>query len=363
MTITWLRALMCSVLAAGAAGPVVAHAQTRAEETASTATNYPGTASIYPGTASITYVGKWHTTEITRNWSGGTAALSIWGNSSAPEPQCRSGTNVPAAKVKLSFNGTGVRWIGARGPELGMAEVFLDGVSQGIVDAYLDVIPAGQPGADQIQAELFGVSGLADGPHTLEIEVLGDKNRASTSCVVVVDAFDIEGTPSGRIQESGPAAVTYFGTWIQGDDSRPYSGGTAAYSDAELDPGIVPTKDDPRYFQSVGIAGLGYGWNEGVTTRAVFTFSGTRVAWIGSTGPRMGKANVYVDGQLVQAGVDTYALTEQTRVPLFTSAVLRAGIHSLAIEVRGDKNPLSGGVSIVVDAFDVTPCRTGAVGC
>ena len=346
---TWLRALMCSVLAVGAAAPVVAHAQTRTEETASTATNYPGT-------ASITYVGTWHTTEITRNWSGGTAALSTWGHfSSAPVPQCRSDTNVPAAKVTLSFNGTGVRWIGGRGPQGGKAEIFLDGVPQGIVDTYHDVIPSGQPGAEQLQTELFGVSGLANGPHTLEIEVLGDKNGASSSCIIVVDAFDIEGTPSGRIQESGPAAVTYFGNWTQGDASRPYSGGTAAYSYADLVPGISPSRDDPRYYTSAGIGGFSYFGYDGVTTRAVFTFSGTGVTWIGFKGPQTGKANVYVDGELVQAGVDTYAPTEQTQVPLFRSALLRPGIHTLAIEVRGDKNPLSSGVSIVVDAFDVTP--------
>jgi hypothetical protein len=238
---------------------------------------------------------------------------------------------------------------------MGKAEVFLDGVSQGIVDAYHDVIPSGQSGTEQIQTELFGVSGLANGPHTLEIKVLGDKNSASSSCIIIVDAFDIEGTPSGRIQERGPSAITYFGNWIQGAASRPYSGGTAAFSYAELNPGVIPSKDDPRYYTSLGIGGFGYAGSEGVTTQAVFTFSGTRVAWIGFKGPQMGKANVYVDGKLVQAGVDTYAPTEQTQVPLFTSAVLRAGIHTLAIEVRGDKNPLSGGVIIVVDAFDVTP--------
>src|SRR5258708_39665886 len=75
----------------------------------------------------------------------------------------------------------------------------------------------------------------------------------------------------------------------------------------------------------------------------------------------MGKANVYVDGKLMQAGVDAYSPTEQTQVPLFTSAVLRAAIHTLAIEVRGDKHPLSSGVYIIVDGFYVTPWRTGAV--
>jgi hypothetical protein len=42
-----LRVLLCSVLAVGLAAPVyVAHAQSRSEETASTATNFTGTAPL-----------------------------------------------------------------------------------------------------------------------------------------------------------------------------------------------------------------------------------------------------------------------------------------------------------------------------
>ena len=124
----WLRLLLYSLPAAGITGLVVAHAAT-VEETASTTTNYTGT-------AAVTYIGKWHTTEITRNWSGGTAAASTWGPSTSA-PECRSDTNVPASRVTLSFSGTGVRWIGARGPQMGKARVFVDGVLQlAVVDAY-----------------------------------------------------------------------------------------------------------------------------------------------------------------------------------------------------------------------------------
>jgi len=282
-------------------------------------------------------VGKWHQTEIVRNWSGGTAAASIWGPADSASP---SDPNVPPARVTLSFNGTGVSWIGARAPLGGIARIILDGGNLGNVDTYAP--------QEEIQAVLETISGLPAGAHTLAIEVTGTKNAASSGYVVVVDAFDIQGTPGGRIQEAGPAAITYYGTWIQGDATRPgASGGTLTYSYAELDPGIV----------QVG------GPVSGVTTRAVFTFSGTRVTWIGAKSPLGGTANVYVDGVLVPPEVDSFASTEQLQVPIFTSAVLPAGIHTLAIEVKGAKSAAStcdpatavSCFSVAVDAFEVTP--------
>ena len=333
-------ALAC-FLAVSLAVPVTALAQSRSEESASTTTNYTGA-------ATITYTGKWHMTEITRNWSGGTAAVSIWGPSGSPSP---SDPGVPRAQATLAFTGTGVKWIGARGPT-GIANVYLDGNFVEEVDTFANNPPE-HP--EQLQAVLFAVSGLADGPHTLAIEVTGNKNPGSAGYYIVVDAFDIEGNPSGRIQETGPAAVTYFGTWILGDNfpGNGWSGGTGAYSYAEGAPGIVP-------------ASTPEGGGEGilrVTTRAVFTFNGTGVNWIGGRGPLGGVANVYVDG-VFEGQVDTFAPLGETQVPLFISSVLPAGIHALAIEVTGTKSAASSCdpatavpscFIVIVDAFDVTP--------
>lgn len=316
----WLRALTCFILTSGAMAPITTLAQTRVEETEATATHYTGT-------AFITYTGKWHLGEITRNWSGGTAAVSIWGPSGSPSP---SDLNVPAARVTLSFTGTGVSWIGARGPQLGIANVFLDGVFLASVDTY--------SAQEEIQAVLGTLNGFANGPHTLAIEVTGTKNPSSTDFGIVVDAFDIEGSPSGRIQETGEAAIAYFGIWILGDATRPgASGGTFSYSYAENASGIVPASTPEG------------GISMRVTTRAVFTFRGTRVTWIGLKNSAAGVARIYLDGVFVDQ-VDTFAPVEETQAPLFTSNVLAAGIHTLAIEVTDPSNR-----HIAVDAFDVTP--------
>ncbi|MGH8638949.1 MAG: hypothetical protein ACREVD_01995 [Burkholderiales bacterium] len=76
---SWFSAVLVCFLAVGLAAPVVAHSQTRAEETAPATTNYTGA-------ATITYIGKWHLTEITRGWSGGTAAVSVWGPGGSASP-------------------------------------------------------------------------------------------------------------------------------------------------------------------------------------------------------------------------------------------------------------------------------------
>ena len=92
----WPRAviLMLCLLAMCVASPAVA--QTRVEETA---------------LATTVYTGGWFQSHSERPWSGGTAALS----------------NAALSRATLTFSGTGVSWLGLRGPQAGVAKVYLDG--------------------------------------------------------------------------------------------------------------------------------------------------------------------------------------------------------------------------------------------
>src|SRR6202035_5844843 len=92
-----------------------------------------------------------------------------------------------AARATLNFNGTGVSWIGWRGPELGIANVYLDDVAVASVDAYAPT--------NTVQAILYSSPALAAGSHTLAIEVTRTKNDASSDYLVAVDAFDVTGAP------------------------------------------------------------------------------------------------------------------------------------------------------------------------
>jgi hypothetical protein len=100
-------------------------------------------------------------------WSGGMAALST----------------TAGAQATFTFTGTSVSWIGFRGPQTGIARVFLDGVLVGDVDTFAPT--------EESQAVVFTRGDLAAGSHTLTIEVTGLKNAASTDTFIVVDAFDV----------------------------------------------------------------------------------------------------------------------------------------------------------------------------
>ena len=83
----------------------------------------------------------------------------------------------------LRFSGTRVTWIGFRGPQAGIARVWLDGNAIAIVDAHA--------AEEEVCAALFTVSGLAAGEHTIVIEVTGSQNADAIGNYVVVDAFEV----------------------------------------------------------------------------------------------------------------------------------------------------------------------------
>jgi len=245
---------------------------------------------------SVIYTAGWVQGDTLRAWSAGIAAESV----------------TLGAQATFTFTGTAISWVGARGPQTGIARVSLDGVFVAEVDTY--------SATEQIQAAVFTATGLADASHTLTIEVTGRQNAASISALVVVDAFDV--TSSGtRHQETDPA-IAYGTGWILSDRHKAYSEGASAETNT-----------------------LG--------AQATFTFTGTGIGWVGARGPQTGKARVYLDRVLIEE-VDTYAPTEGLQHTDFTATGLAPGTHTLTIEVSG-RNPVSTDMWILIDAFDVTP--------
>jgi len=93
-----------------------------------------------------------------------------------------------ASRMVLTFQGTGVKWIGYRDEWSGIARVILDGVVAGTVDTY--VSPA------EFQSVIWSMQGLADGPHTVVLEATGTANPLSGGAWIWVDAFDVTGGAS-----------------------------------------------------------------------------------------------------------------------------------------------------------------------
>jgi len=69
-----------------------------------------GTMRIQDNSTAIAYSGSWIQGNTDKAWSGGTAAIGF--------TLCH--------RVIFNFNGTGVSWIGERGPGMGIAHVYLD---------------------------------------------------------------------------------------------------------------------------------------------------------------------------------------------------------------------------------------------
>jgi hypothetical protein len=244
----------------------------------------------------------WVHADASHDWSGGTAASA----------------SAAGASASFSFTGTRVRWIGWRESGAGIARVLLDGEPAGRIDLYANTI--------SVQAPVFTSKELAQGPHTLTIEVTGDANPRSTGARVIVDAFEIVSlvdTPRPavtRSEETDPA-VSFTGVWNVDRGCIACSGGTDNYT-------------------------------SGPDALASFSFTGTRVRWLGWRKPAGGLANVYLDGALA-AQVDLFSDVTSPQSPLFTSEVLAHGPHTLLIEAGADSNPEAEGSVVSVDAFDV----------
>jgi len=125
-----------------------------------------GTTRIEETDPSVIYAGAW-LTQSRSDLSGGSVVESSDSNGTA----------------SLTFNGTGVSWIGFRGPWAGIAQVYLDGALKATVDTYGPT--------EQAQVVMYTASGLAAGSHTLMIKVTGTWNSPSSSAWVVLDAFDV----------------------------------------------------------------------------------------------------------------------------------------------------------------------------
>jgi hypothetical protein len=116
----------------------------------------------------VTYGGAdWTPNHVDRVWSGGSAATS----------------NRTGHTATFSFTGTSVSWIGCRKNSAGgTVNVYIDGVFVRAVDLRGVSYPR-----EGYQMTVFRQDGLANGPHTLTVEV----TSRDEGPYVVIDAFDV----------------------------------------------------------------------------------------------------------------------------------------------------------------------------
>src|SRR3972149_4606149 len=110
--------------------------------------------------------------------------IGAW--SSYPCASCSGGalkySKQTNARAGFSFGGTRTKWLVTKGPMMGKAKVYLDGVSKGLLDLY---------NATTKYKQTLQATGLASGSHTVAIEVSGQKNANATDKIINIDAFEV----------------------------------------------------------------------------------------------------------------------------------------------------------------------------
>jgi len=101
--------------------------------------------------------------------------------------QAASGTitysNVPGDSFKLFFTGTSIEYVYTKALNRGTAEVWIDRKKRTAIDQYSESI-------EWQQRTVF--SGLASGPHTIEVRVMKERNPRSSGYYVDVDALVVK---------------------------------------------------------------------------------------------------------------------------------------------------------------------------
>jgi hypothetical protein len=262
----------------------------------------PTTESIVENGAAGVVFDRW-VSGYSAAYSGGSYVYGRWSNT----------------QLEATLTGSKIRWIGPKQPFYGMADVYVDGVKAATVDCYA------APSDATLSATIWESPSLPDGPHTIAIRLVGQKNAASSDYVVVLDRFEVDGIGPAcagtRLDEAG-AHATMIGTWVDAHN---------------------PTYFDEAYVYSRWV---------GAVYRAGFT--GTKIAWIGPKTGAYGCADVYIDGQL-QGTVDQYSAVVGWRSRVWESGTLAPGSHTIEIRPTGAKRAAATSTNIVIDALDVTP--------
>jgi hypothetical protein len=230
----------------------------------------------------------------------------------------------------VHFIGTDFQWIGKKGPNYGIATLFLDGQSVGTVDSYHPT--------ELFQQVLYSTSGLPNEAHVFQMKI-GDypspaKNPASSYWFQVMDAFVTSGTPL-TLPMVSPAdnSVTKAGAW--------------------------------SFY--INILSGQYCWSNDRSTPGslTFPFNGTGVEVYGHPEGEDGMMDVYIDGG--------YATTVDEFNPLYDSILsdanddtllyvitgLPAGNHTIQLVVSQSHNPSSLDYYTQIDGFIALPATGG----
>lgn len=242
-------------------------------------------------------------------------------------------SNAYSGSFVVHWIGTDFQWIGRKGPNYGIASLFLDGQSVGTVDSYSPTVLYRQV--------LYSVSGLSNQAHCFQM-MIGDypspaRNPASSGWYQTLDAFVTSGTPlSLQMVSPADSSVTKRGTWSFGSN----------------------------------ILSGQYCWSNDRSTPASLTlrFNGAGVEIYGHPEGEDGMMDVYIDGSCVttvdefNALYDSILSDAKDDTLIYVIDGLPAGNHTLQVVVSQNHNPNSLDYFTQIDGFIVLPATGGGGG-
>ena len=222
--------------------------------------------------------------------------------------------------LNVTFEGTGLRWIGPRSPGHGVANVYVDGAYRATPSQYAN--------SKLYRQQIWSVSGLTSGTHTVQIRVAGKSDDGRAPKPVAVDVLHVIG---GSLREATrPAGVTR----VVASDGRTAPLGTWApkATSGDATASELRTRD--------------------VRSRFDVAFRGTSFTWIGSRGPDFGIAEIVLDGKSLGT-VDLYDYAPNPKRVLWSVRSLPDREHRLTIRLPGKRRTASSSFVTGIEAFDV----------
>ncbi len=109
-------------------------------------------------------------------------------------------SNVPGSSLDLAFKGSTIKWIGSKGPNHGIAEIYIDGALQQTTDAY-----APNPALNQVLYEQNGLS--QNKYHNIRIVVSKERHASSSGSYQGVAGFECQ-EPFNAAENDADSAFT-----------------------------------------------------------------------------------------------------------------------------------------------------------
>lgn len=207
------------------------------------------------------------------------------------------------ASATFTFTGKEVTLFVGKGPDHGIAQIYLDGVNKGTLDLYAS--------SDSYNVPIKTFTGLPSATHTLKIVVTGTKNPSAAGVRIMTDAFSV-------YTEDNSQNITYTSAWTLAESSSA-SGGSFHYCDV-------------------------------TNSKAIYKFAGNSITLLISKGPNSGIGRIYIDG-VDKGTVDFYAPSNLDKIPV-TFNKLSFGEHTIELVNTGTKHSASSGTRIVLDAIN-----------